>query len=241
MQQTALVTGGSSGIGAGISLILKDKGYNVIATYIHNPERAEEFQKTHGINIAKFDVGNFSDCENSIKEIIQKHGPIDTLVNNAGVISDSTFLKMNKEKWDKVLNTNLNSCFNVTKQILPSMIDNRYGRIINISSVNGQSGAYGQTNYASSKAGVIAFSKSLALEVARFGVTVNSIAPGYIATDMVKRIPEDIIAKIVKKIPVGRLGSVKEIAHAVAFLASKNSGYCTGSTLSINGGQYMTG
>jgi acetoacetyl-CoA reductase len=244
--RTALVTGGMGGIGTAICQHLASEGANVIASFHRNGDseianrwREEQLSKGFDIEVFYADVSNFSSCENLVKEINAKFHNIDILVNNAGITRDALLSKMDLEQWQVVLRTNLDSIFHVTRQVINGMIDRRYGRIINISSINGQKGQFGQCNYASSKAGIHGFTKALALEVAGSGVTVNTISPGYIATPMVMKLNEALRDKIIAQIPVGRLGRPDEIARAVGFLAAECSGFITGTNLSINGGQYL--
>lgn len=240
MGRVALVTGGTRGIGEGISLGLKDAGYTVVANYAGNDEAAAKFKADTGIAVYKFDVGDFDACQTALAKIEAEVGPIEILVNNAGITRDKPFHKMTKEQWDAVITTNLDSLFNLTRPLIDGMRERGFGRIINISSVNGQKGQFGQTNYSAAKAGLIGFSKALAQETAAKGITVNVISPGYIATEMVRAVPEEVLNKaILPHIPVGRLGEASEIARCVTFLASDDAGYITGSTLSANGGQYM--
>ncbi len=240
MARVALVTGGTRGIGHAISIALKSAGYRVAASYAGNDAAAQAFQVETGIPVYKFDVGNFEASEKAIKQIEKDLGPIDVLVNNAGITKDAPFHKMTKEHWDAVIGTNLNGLFNVTRPVWDGMRARKFGRIINISSINGQKGQFGQVNYSASKAGDIGFTKALAQEGARAGITVNAICPGYIATEMVKAVPQDVLEKsILPQIPVGRLGEPNEIARAVVFLASDDAGFITGSTLTANGGQYL--
>ncbi len=239
MARVALVTGGTRGIGHAISIALKSAGYRVAASYAGNDAAAQAFQAETGIPVYKFDVASFEASEAAIKRIETDIGPIDVLVNNAGITRDGMFHKMTKQQWDEVIGTNLNGLFNVTRQVWEGMRARKFGRIINISSVNGQKGQMGQVNYAASKSGDIGFSKALAQEGARAGITVNVICPGYIATEMVKAIDPAVVEKsILPHIPVGRLGEPSEIARSVVFLASDDAGFITGSTLSANG-QYM--
>ena len=241
MSRTALVTGGTRGIGAAISIALKEAGFEVCASYAGNDEAAATFKELTGIRVHKFDVSDFDSCHTAILEIEGEIGPIDVLVNNAGITRDGMLHKMTAEQWNEVISTNLNSLFNTTKNVIDSMRDRGFGRIINISSINGQKGQMGQTNYSAAKAGVIGFTKALAQEGARKGITVNCVAPGYVATEMVKAIPEDVLAtQILPYIPVGRLGEPDEIARCVTFLASEEAGFITGSTITVNGGQYIT-
>lgn len=240
MSRIALVTGGTRGIGEAISVALKEAGYTVIATYNSNDDAANAFKERTGILPAKFDVGDYDAVQTALGLITDEVGPIDVLVNNAGITRDGFFHKMTKDKWDAVIRTNLDSLFNVTQPVFTSMRERGFGRIINISSINGQAGQAGQTNYSAAKAGLIGFTKALAQEGAFKGVTVNAIAPGYIATEMVKAVKPEVLEKhILPKIPVGRLGEAEEIARAVVFLASDDAGYVTGSTMTVNGGQYM--
>ena len=239
MARVAIVTGGSRGIGEAISLALKDAGMTVAANFAGNSERAQAFTEQTGIKTFKWDVGDHQACLDGVKQVEAEVGPVDVLVNNAGITRDGTLLKMTYEMWDEVMRVNLGGCFNMAKAVFPGMKDRKWGRIVNIGSINGQAGQYGQVNYAAAKSGIHGFTKALAQEGARFGVTVNAIAPGYIDTDMVAAVPADVLEKIVAKIPVGRLGQASEIARGVAFLCSDDGGFVTGSTLSINGGQHM--
>ncbi|KQN80562.1 acetoacetyl-CoA reductase [Sphingomonas sp. Leaf67] len=239
MARVAIVTGGTRGIGEAISLALKDMGVTVAANYAGNDEKAKAFSDRTGIAAFKFDVGDFDATQAGVKAIEEAVGPVDIVVNNAGITRDGTLLKMTYDMWDDVIRTNLGGCFNLAKATFPGMRDRKWGRIVNIGSINGQAGQYGQVNYAAAKSGIHGFTKALAQEGARFGVTVNAIAPGYIDTDMVAAVPADVLEKIVAKIPVGRLGQASEIARGVAFLCSEEGGFVTGSTLSINGGQHM--
>ena len=239
MSRVALVTGGTRGIGAAISLALKAAGRTVVANYASNDAAAVAFHSEHGIAVKKFDVCDFDACKTAIEEIVAQHGPIEIVVNNAGITRDATMLRMNRDQWDAVIDTNLGSCFNICKLTFEGMRGAKFGRVVNIGSINGQAGQYGQVNYAAAKSGMHGFTKALAQEGARFGVTVNAIAPGYIDTDMVAAVPEEVLGKIVARIPVGRLGKADEIARGVAFLCEENAGFITGSTLSINGGQHM--
>lgn len=240
MARVALVTGGSRGIGAAIAMGLKQAGYTVAANYAGNDDAASAFSKETGIPVYKWDVSNYDACVAGIAKIEAAHGPVEILVNNAGITRDSMFHKMTKEQWDQVINTNLSSLFNMTRPVWEGMRARKFGRVICISSVNGQKGQMGQVNYSAAKSGDLGFVKALAQEGARVGITVNSICPGYIATDMVKAIDPAIVEKnILPQIPIGRLGEPEEIARAVVFLAADNAGFITGSTLSANGGQYM--
>ncbi|PUB77477.1 MAG: beta-ketoacyl-ACP reductase [gamma proteobacterium symbiont of Ctena orbiculata] len=239
MGRVALVTGGTRGIGEAICVALKDAGYTVAANYGGNEEAAKAFSERTGIPAYKFDVSDFAAVEASIAQIEQDLGPVEILINNAGITRDGTMHKMNFEKWDKVIQTNLASCFNTCHAVINGMRERGFGRIVNIGSVNGQAGQYGQANYAAAKSGIHGFTKALALEGATKGITVNAVAPGYVATDMVRAVPEDILAKIIKTIPVGRLGEPEDIARSVLFLIADEASFITGSTLSVNGGQHM--
>ena len=240
MQRVALVSGGTRGIGHAISVALKNNGYRVAANYAGNDAAAQKFSAETGIPIFKWDVSDYDACAAGIATVEKQLGPIDVLVNNAGITRDGMFHKMTKDQWYGVINTNLNSLFNMTRPVWEGMRERKFGRVICISSVNGQKGQMGQVNYSSAKAGDIGFVKALAQEGAKAGITVNAICPGYIATEMVKAINPEVVAKsILPYIPVGRLGEPEEIARAVVFLASDDAGFITGSTLSANGGQYM--
>ena len=239
MSRVALVTGGTRGIGAAISRALKQAGHRVVANYHGNAEAAQAFHRETGIPVYRFDVADFDSCREAIGRIEQEVGPIDILVNNAGITRDTTFHRMTPEQWQAVIRTNLDSLFNVTRQVIEGMRARGWGRIVNISSINGQKGQFGQTNYSAAKAGVLGFTKALALENAKKGITVNAIAPGYIATDMVMAVREDVRQQIIAQIPVGRLGTPEEVARCVVFLVSEEAGFITGSTLTVNGGQYM--
>ena len=239
MARVALVTGGTRGIGHAISVALKDAGYTVGANYGGNDEAAKKFEQETGIKTFKFDVSDAGSVKSGIEQVENDLGPIDVLVNNAGITRDSTLHKMKPEQWDEVINTNLNSVFYCTAYVINGMRDRGFGRIITISSINGQKGQMGQANYAAAKAGVIGFTKSLAQENARKGITANVVAPGYIDTEMVQKVPQDVREKIIGQIPVNRLGEPEEIARCVTFLADDQAGFITGSTLSANGGQYM--
>ena len=239
-QRIALVTGGTRGIGAAISIALKKSGYKVAATYAGNDDSAKAFHEKNGIEIFKWDVSDFDACATGVKQVSEKlGGAVDVLVNNAGITRDGAMHKMTAAQWNEVINTNLNSCFYMSRALIDSMRDRKFGRIINISSMNGQLGQFGQTNYSAAKAGILGFTKALARETASRGITVNTIAPGYIATEMVKAVKEDIMKQIVAGIPVGRLGEPEEIARAVVFLAADEAAFITGETISINGGQHM--
>jgi acetoacetyl-CoA reductase len=239
MARVAIVTGGTRGIGAAISQALKDRGHTVVANYAGNEEKAKAFSESSGIATYKWDVGDHEACLAGVKQVEAEVGPIDIVVNNAGITRDGTLHRMTFDDWNEVMRINLGGCFNMAKATFGGMRERGWGRIINIGSINGQAGQYGQVNYAAAKSGIHGFTKALAQEGAKFGVLVNAIAPGYIDTDMVAAVPEPVLEKIVAKIPVGRLGNAYEIARAVAFLASENAGFVTGSTLSINGGQHM--
>jgi len=239
MARVAIVTGGTRGIGEAISIALHGMGLTVAANYAGNDERARAFTDRTGIKAYKWDVSDFEGCVAGVRQVEQELGPVEVLVNNAGITRDSTMKKMDHKKWQEVLDTNLGGCFNMAKCVWDGMTGRGYGRIVNIGSINGQAGQYGQVNYAAAKSGIHGFTKALAQEGARAGVTVNAIAPGYIDTDMVAAVPEDVLAKIVARIPVGRLGHADEIARGVAFLCDERAGFVTGSTLSINGGQHM--
>ncbi len=239
MGRIAIVTGGTRGIGEAISMVLAQAGYQVAATYAGNDDAAKEFTERTGINTYKFDVSDFDQCQEAVSKIEAELGQVDVLVNNAGITRDGTMHRMTFEKWNAVIQTNLSSCFNMSHCVIDKMREHNFGRIVNIGSVNGQAGQYGQVNYAAAKSGIHGFTKALALEGAAKGITVNAIAPGYISTDMVKAVPENILEKIIATIPVGRLGDPDEIARAVLFLVSDDAGFITGSTLSINGGQHM--
>ena len=240
MGRVAVVSGGTRGIGAAISKALKDEGYLVVASYAGNDDAANRFKAETGIAVRKWDVGNYEACASSLKAIEAEHGPVDVLVNNAGITKDGMFHKMTADQWYQVINTNLNSLFNMCRPLIEGMRERGFGRIINISSINGQKGQMGQVNYCASKAGDIGFTKALAQENARKGITVNAICPGYIATEMVMAVPKEVLDKsVIPQIPVGRLGQPEEVARCVVFLASDQSGFITGSVLSANGGQYM--
>lgn len=239
MGRVALVTGGTRGIGAAISLRLQSKGYTVVANYAGNDEAAKAFQEQHNIPVYKFNVADYDECTKAIATITNDLGPIEILINNAGITRDSTMHKMTRENWQSVIDTNLGGCFNTCHAVLDGMRERGFGRIVNIGSINGQAGQYGQVNYAAAKSGIHGFTKALAQEGAAKGITVNAIAPGYIATDMVRAVPEKVLEKIVARIPVGRLGEAEEIARGVEFLVADEAGFITGSTLSINGGQHM--
>lgn len=239
MSRIAIVTGGTRGIGKGISLTLRDKGMTVVANYAGNDRAAAAFTEETGIPAYKWDVGDHEATLEGCAQVEKDIGPIDVLVNNAGITRDGTLHKMSFDDWNEVMRINLGGCFNMAKATFPGMRDRGWGRIVNIGSVNGQAGQYGQVNYAAAKSGIHGFTKALAQEGAKFGVTVNAIAPGYIDTDMVSAVPRQVLDKIIAGIPVGRLGHADEIARGVAFFCSENSTFVTGSTMSINGGQHM--
>ena len=239
MARVAIVTGGTRGIGEAISVALKNMGMKVAATYAGNDERAREFTERTGISAYKWDVADCDACRDGVAKVEAELGPVDVLVNNAGITRDATMKRMDHQKWQDVIDTNLGGCFNMAKAVFDGMLERGYGRIVNIGSINGQAGQYGQVNYAAAKSGIHGFTKALAQEGARANVTVNAIAPGYIDTDMVAAVPEDVLSKIVAQIPVKRLGKADEIARGVAFLVDEDAGFITGSTLSINGGQHM--
>ena len=239
MGRVAVVTGGTRGIGGAISVALQDAGHTVAATYAGNDDAAKRFGDRTGIRTYKFDVSDFEACRDGVDRITKDLGTIGILVNNAGITKDGTMHRMSFDQWNAVLQTNLSSCFNMSRCVIDGMRERDFGRIVNIGSVNGQAGQYGQVNYAAAKSGIHGFTKALAQESARKGVTVNAIAPGYIDTDMVRAVPEKVLEKIIATIPVGRLGRAEEIATAVLFLTDEDMGFMTGSTLSINGGQHM--
>src|ERR1700742_1200082 len=239
MARVALVTGGTRGIGAAISKALKAAGYKVAASYAGNDAAAEKFKAETGIPVYKWDVSSFEACAAGVKKVEAELGPVDVLINNAGITKDGAFHKMTLEHWNAVINTNLGSLFNMTRQVIEGMRGRKFGRIINISSINGQKGQFGQVNYSAAKAGDIGFTKALALETARSGITVNAMCPGYINTEMVQAVPKDRLEKsVLSQIPMNRLGEPEEIARAVVFLAADESGFITGSTMTLNGGQY---
>ena len=241
MPRVAVVTGGTRGIGAAISKALSGAGYKVAANYGGNDEAAQKFKAETGIAVYKWDVSSFEACEAGVKQVETDLGPIDVLVNNAGITRDTMFHRMKPEQWTAVINTNLNSLFNMCRPVIEGMRTRKFGRVVNISSINGQKGQMGQSNYSAAKAGEIGFTKALAQENARAGITVNAICPGYINTEMVQAVPKDVLEKsILPLIPVGRLGEPEDIARCVVFLASDDAGFITGSTLSANGGQVMT-
>jgi acetoacetyl-CoA reductase len=239
MARVAVVTGGTRGIGRAISVALKNAGYRVAATYGGNDAAAQQFHNETGIPVFKFDVSDFQACADGVKAIEAALGPIEVLVNNAGITRDATMHRMSPEQWNAVIQTNLSSCFNMCRQVIDGMRARGFGRIVNIGSINGQAGQYGQVNYAAAKSGIHGFTKALAQEGATRGVTVNAVAPGYIDTEMVRAVPADVLEKIIARIPVGRLGRAEDISRAVLFLVADEADFITGSTLSINGGQHM--
>jgi len=239
MARVALVTGGTRGIGAAISKAMQKAGYNVAANYGGNDEAAQKFKTETGIPVFKWDVSSFEACAEGVKKVEANLGPVEVLVNNAGITRDSMFHRMKPEQWTAVINTNLGSLFNMTRQVWDGMRERKFGRVINISSINGQKGQMGQSNYSASKAGELGFTKALAQEGARAGITVNAICPGYINTEMVQVVPKEVLEKsILPQIPIGRLGEPEEIARCVVFLAADDAGLITGATISANGGQY---
>src|ERR687891_1606473 len=240
MARMALVSGGTRGIGAAISVALKEAGYQVAANYGGNDEAAGKFKEQTGIPVYKWDVSDFQACQDGIARVEADLGPIEVLVNNAGITRDTTLHRMKLEQWSDVIRTNLDSVFNMTRGVIEGMRERGFGRIVNISSINGQKGQFGQSNYAAAKAGLIGFTKAVAQENAAKGITVNAVAPGYIGTEMVRAVPEDVLkSKILPLIPVGRLGEPEEVGRCVVFLASDEAGFITGSTLSANGGDYI--
>ncbi len=239
MTRVAIVTGGTRGIGLAISVMLKKAGMKVAANYAGNDEKAKAFTAETGIPAYKWDVADFAACQAGVAKVVADLGPVDVLVNNAGITRDATLKRQSRAQWDEVLDVNLGGCFNMCKAVWDGMLERSFGRIVNVGSINGQGGQYGQVNYAAAKSGIHGFTKALAQEGAPKGVTVNAIAPGYIDTDMVAAVPANVLEKIVAKIPVGRLGKAEEIARGVLFLVGDDAGFVTGSTLSINGGQHM--
>ncbi len=239
MEKVAIVTGGTRGIGRAISAALTADGVEVAAVYAGNDQVAEECAQEVGCTCFKWDVGDFDACKEGVAEVEKTLGPVSVLVNNAGITRDTTLHKMTPEAWREVMRVDLDSMYNMTRNVIDGMRQRGFGRIVNISSVNGQKGQMGQVNYSAAKAGVIGFTRALAQETARKGITVNCIAPGYIDTDMVAAVPEDVLNSIIAQIPVGRLGKAEEIAHCVRFLVHEDAGFITGSVLSANGGQYM--
>ena len=239
MARVALITGGTRGIGAEISRGMKADGYDVVAGFHLNVQRAERFHEETGIDILQFDVSDYDACERAVHKLEESHGPVDILINNAGITHDVFLHRMPHEAWHEVIETNLTSCFNMCRTVIGKMRDRGFGRIVNVSSVNGQTGQIGQTNYAAAKAGILGFTKALALENASKGITVNAICPGYVDTEMVRAIPERVQEVIKSQIPVGRFGDPREICHVVRFLVADDACFVTGSTVSVNGGQYM--
>ncbi|HUO03207.1 MAG TPA: acetoacetyl-CoA reductase [Rhizomicrobium sp.] len=239
MARVAVVTGGTRGIGEAISVALKNAGYKVAANYAGNDDRAKAFTDKTAIAAFKWDVASYDDCVAGIAKVEAQLGPVEVVVNNAGITRDATMKKMGRDAWDQVLDTNLGGCFNMCKAVWDGMLNRSFGRIVNIGSINGQAGQYGQVNYAAAKSGIHGFTKALSQEGASKGITVNAIAPGYIDTDMVAAVPPDVLEKIVARIPVKRLGKAREIARGVLFLVDDDAGFITGSTMSINGGQHM--
>jgi acetoacetyl-CoA reductase len=239
MARVAVVTGGTRGIGKAISIALHKAGYKVVANYAGSEERAQAFAKETGIPVRKWDVSDFDSCTDNVGKIVAEFGPIDIVVNNAGITRDATMRKMTRTAWEEVLDVDLGGCFNMCKAVWESMLERGFGRVVNIGSINGQAGQYGQVNYAAAKSGIHGFTKALAQEGAAKGITVNAVAPGYIDTDMLSSVPPTVLEKILARIPVGRLGKSEEIARGVLFLVADDAGFITGSTMSINGGQHM--
>jgi len=239
MSRVAIVTGGTRGIGAAISRQLHEASYKVAANYGGNDEAAKKFHDETGIKPFKWDVSDYEACKAGVAQVVSEFGPVDVLVNNAGITRDSTIFKMTPDQWRAVLETNLSSCFNMCSLVVNGMRERKFGRIVNIGSINGQAGQYGQVNYAAAKSGIHGFTKALAQEGARFNITANAVAPGYVDTDMVRAVPADILEKIVARIPVGRLGRADDIARTVLFLVADEADFITGSTVSVNGGQHM--
>ncbi|MCB1680628.1 MAG: acetoacetyl-CoA reductase [Rhodospirillales bacterium] len=240
MKKIAIVTGGTRGIGHAIALALKADGYDVIATYHGNEEAAQKFRNETGCEALKFDVADYAACEDAVKKVEAGHGPVQILVNNAGITRDGMLHKMPKENWHDVIETNLTSCFNMCRLVVPGMRERNFGRIINISSINGQKGQFGQVNYSAAKAGILGLTRALATEVAAKGITVNAICPGYIETDMTAGMKQEVLDSIIRQIPVTRMGQPDEIAALVSFLASEKAAFITGATIAANGGQYMS-
>ncbi|HZK91140.1 MAG TPA: acetoacetyl-CoA reductase [Stellaceae bacterium] len=239
MPRVAVVTGGTRGIGRAIAIALKKSGYKVAANYGSDDAAAEQFQNESGIPVFKFNVGDFVECARGVGTVEAELGPIEVLVNNAGITRDTTIHRMSFEQWNAVIQTNLASCFNMSRAVIEGMRERKFGRIVNVGSINGQAGQYGQVNYAAAKSGIHGFTKALAQEGAARGITVNAVAPGYVDTDMVRAVPADVLEKIVARIPVGRLGKAEDIARTVLFLVADDADFITGSTLSVNGGQHM--
>src|SRR5436190_7656473 len=240
MARVAVVTGGTRGIGAAVSKALKAAGYKVAANYGGNDEAAQKFKAETGINVYKWDVSSYDACAEGLKKVETDLGPVEVLINNAGITRDTTFHRMKPDQWSAVINTNLNSLFNMCRPLIEGMRERKFGRIVNISAINGQKGQIGQTNYSAAKAGEIGFTKALAQENARSGITVNAICPGYVNTEMVQAVPKDVLEKIIAQIPVGRLGEPDDVARCVVFLAADNADFITGTTLTVNGAQYLT-
>jgi len=241
MSKVALVTGGTRGIGAAISIAFKNAGYKVAANYGGNDAAAEKFKAETGIPVFKWDVGDFAACAAGIKDVVGALGPIDVLINNAGITRDAMLHKMTPEHWRDVMRVDLDSIFNMSRHVIDSMRERNFGRIVNISSINGQKGQMGQTNYSAAKAGIVGFTKALAQETAKKGITVNVIAPGYIDTEMLQAVPEKVLESIIATIPVGRLGKADEIAKMALFLAGDDAAFITGATMTVNGAQYIAG
>ena len=239
MSKVAIVTGGTRGIGEAISLALRELGMTVVANYAGNDQKAKEFSERTGIAAVKWDVGDHQACLDGCADVEAKFGPVDVLVNNAGITRDGVLQKMSFDDWNEVIRVNLGGCFNMAKAVFPGMRERKWGRIVNIGSVNGQAGQLGQVNYAAAKSGIHGFTKALALEGARNQITVNAVAPGYVDTEMVRAVPADVLEKIIQRIPRGRLGTAHDIARGVTFLTADEADFITGSTLSINGGQHM--
>jgi len=239
MARVAVVTGGTRGIGRAIAIALNKAGYKVAANYGSDDAAAERFQSETGIPVFKFNVGDFPSCQEGTAKVEAELGPIEVLVNNAGITRDTTMHRMSFEQWNAVIQTNLSSCFNMSRAVIDGMRARQFGRIVNVGSINGQAGQYGQVNYAAAKSGIHGFTKALAQEGAARGITVNAVAPGYVDTDMVRAVPPDVLEKIVARIPVGRLGKAEDIARTVLFLVADDADFITGSTLSVNGGQHM--
>jgi len=239
MARVSVVTGGTRGIGRAIAIALKNAGYKVAANYGSDDKNAAKFSEETGIPVFKFDVADFNACAAGVKAIEASLGPVEVLVNNAGITRDATMHRMSFEQWNAVIQTNLTSCFNMSRAVIEGMRTRGFGRIVNIGSINGQAGQYGQVNYAASKSGIHGFTKALAQEGASRGITVNAVAPGYVDTEMVRAVPADVLEKIIARIPVGRLGKAEDIARTVVFLVADEADFITGSTLSVNGGQHM--
>ncbi len=240
MAKIAIVTGGTRGIGASIAVALKAEGYKVVSNYAGNDERAKQFSEANDIPVYKFDVSDYAQCETGIRQIEKDlGGKVQVLVNNAGITRDGTLHRMDQASWQAVIDTNLGSCYNMCHLVIEGMREADFGRIVNVGSINGQAGQYGQVNYAAAKSGIHGFTKALAQEGAAKGITVNAIAPGYVDTDMVRAVPENVLEKIIKGIPVGRLGRAEDIARTVVFLVADDASFITGSTISVNGGQHM--